>query len=475
MLVEYRIPNTEYQLIMKQLFTIFFLSGLISVSAQDTVQIYVQNQFFEQVRENHPLLQSADLLNEMALQELKIAKAGFDPKVKSDWEQKQFKEKEYYNLWQNKINLPTYYGLEVDAGYDVASGEFLNTENSLPEQGLGYLGISANLLQGLMIDERRANLKQANLGMKINENEQRLIINELLYVSGKVYWDWVFAYNQYQTLQRAYGLAEKRYDLVKQNFLIGETAGIDTLKALLQVQNRAIGLNEAENKLKNSLVKLSDFLWQNGQPNQLALNTVAPILQNSASINPTFQFNENHPELLKYDFKLTSLGIDERMKREKLKPKLKIKYNLLGQEFDLIQNGQDDGVVITQNYKAGVAFEMNPILRKERADLQLNQIKTEQANFDLINKRLTLQNKLNRYRNDFENNATQIRLTENMIQNYQALLNGEFEKFKVGESDLFIVNTRETQLIEAEIKLLKLLANQQKINLAIQWANGLLQ
>lgn len=460
---------------MKQLFTIIFLSSLTTVFAQDTVQTYLQSQFFEQVRENHPLLQSADLLNEMAQQELRIAKAGFDPKIKSDWETKQFKDKEYYNIWRNKINLPTYYGLEVDAGYDLASGEFLNPENNLPSTGLGHLGVSANLLQGLIIDERRAGLRQANLGIQINENEQQLIINELLYASGKVYWDWVFSYNEYQTLQRAYVLAERRYALVKQNFSIGETAGIDTLKALLQVQTREVELNEAENKLQNSLVKLSDFLWQNGKPNQLALNTVAPRLQTPEVITPNFQMNENHPELLKYDFKLASLNIDERMKREKLKPKLKIKYNLLGQEFDVFQNGQDDGIVIGQNYKAGVTFEMNPILRKERADLQLNQIKTEQTNFDIINKRLLIQNKLNVYQNDFENNATQIRLTQNMIQNYQALLNGEFEKFKVGESDLFIVNTRETQLIEAEIKLLKLLAMQQKIKLAIQWANGLLR
>ena len=411
----------------------------------------------------------------MGQQELRIAKANFDPKIKSDWETKQFKNKEYYNLWKNKINLPTYYGLEVDAGYDIASGEFLNPENYLPKQGLGYLGISANLLQGLIIDERRANLRQANLGLQINENEQQLIVNELLYASGKVYWDWVLAYNQNQTLQRGYQLAEQRYALIKQNFLIGETAGIDTLKALLQVQTREVELNESENKLQNSVVKLSNFLWENGQPNQLELNTIAPSLKNPEVINPIFKLNENHPELLKYDFKLASLDIDERMKREKLKPKLKIKYNLLGQEFDVFQNGQDDGIVIGQNYKAGVSFEMNPVLRKERANLQLNKIKTEQTNFDLINKRLVLQNKLNVYQNDFENNTTQIRLTRKMIQNYQALLNGEIEKFKVGESDLFLVNTRETQLLEAEIKLLKLLATQQKINLAIQWANGLLR
>ena len=176
----------------------------------------------------------------------------------------------------------------------------------------------------------------------------------------------------------------------------------------------------------------------------------------------------------KVAFKMQGLQVEERMKREKLKPKLKVKYNLLGQEFDILQNGQNDGVVIAQNYKAGVQFEMNPILRSERANLELNKIKQEQTNLELANKRLTLQNKLNAYINDYNNIQQQIILTKSMVRNYELLLAGEVEKFSVGESDLFIVNTRETQLIEAEIKLLKLLAKEQKIILSLQWANGLL-
>ena len=74
----------------------------------------------------------------------------------------------------------------------------------------------------------------------------------------------------------------------------------------------------------------------------------------------------------------------------------------------------------------------------------------------------------------WNNIQQQIILTKSMVRNYELLLAGEFEKFSVGESDLFIVNTRETQLIEAEIKLLKLLAKEQKIILSLQWANGLL-
>lgn len=441
-----------------------------SLFGQDT--ILLQTELFSTVKENHPFAKQGLLLDRTAAQNLRVAKAGFDPNINLDWKNKRFNEKQYYNIWKNQVNLPTWYGLEVTAGYDLAAGEYVNDENFLPPEGVGYLGVSVNLLQGLMIDERRTNLRLANIDINAVQVQKQLLLNDLLYNTGKVYWDWVFANNQLATFQRALDLAQQRFDIVKQNYQNGEAAGIDTLKAILQVQTREIELNDARNYVQNAAVKLSDFLWEDGQPQPLSDDFVAPKLRELEPTIPNTIFNSNHPDLRKYEFKLTSLQVEERMKREKLKPKLKIKYNLLGQEFDFIGNGQNDGVVIAQNYQAGVQFEMNPILRSERANLELNKIKQEQTNLDLTNKRLVLQNKLNAYINDYNNIKQQITVTRSMVNNYQLLLEGELRKFNVGESDLFIVNTRETQLIEAEIKLLKLLSKEQKILLALQWVNG---
>jgi outer membrane protein len=452
------------------LFISIFHAGTLSAQ-NDT---FSQAALFNSIKNNHPLINRANLFDRTATEQLKIAKAGFDPTLSSDWDNKQFKDKRYYNIWTSQVNLPTWYGLEISAGYDIASGDFLNPENSLPEQGVGYVGITANLLQGLIIDERRTNLLLANINVDALSIQKQLIINDLLYESGKAYWDWVFTNNQLTTYQRALELAQQRFEIVLQNYRNGEAAGIDTLKAILQVQTREVELNEARNETRNAAVKLADFLWENGSPKPLNIDYVAPQLRSLPSSIPNTVFNASHPELQKVAFKMQGLQVEERMKREKLKPKLKVKYNLLGQEFDILQNGQNDGVVIAQNYKAGVQFEMNPILRSERANLELNKIKQEQTNLELANKRLTLQNKLNAYINDYNNIQQQIILTQSMVRNYELLLAGEVEKFSVGESDLFIVNTRETQLIEAEIKLLKLLAKEQKIILSLQWANGLL-
>lgn len=470
--INIRLNKTKNGLIYRCGILMLFVFQMLTASGQNNT--FSQTALFNTIKENHPLIERANLLDRTAAENVKIAKAGFDPNISSDWENKQFDDKRYYNIWKNQVNLPTWYGLEVNAGYDLANGEFLNAENYLPDPGVGYLGVSANLLQGLVIDERRTNLRLANIGVNALAVQKQLIINDLLYQSGKAYWDWVFANNQLATFQRALVLAQQRFDIVKRNYQNGEAAGIDTLKAILQVQTREIELNEAANEVQNAAVKLSDFLWENGNPQTLSSDFSAPKLRELAPTIPNTIFNASHPELQKVEFKLTGLQVEERMKREKLKPKLKVKYNLLGQEFDILRNGDNNGVVLAQNYKAGVQFEMNPILRSERANLELNKIKQEQTNLELSNKRLTLQNKLNAYINDYNNIQKQITLTRSMVNNYEALLAGEIQKFSVGESDLFIVNTRETQLIEAEVKLLKLLAKEQKILLSLQWVNGIL-
>jgi hypothetical protein len=47
-------------------------------------------------------------------------------------------------------------------------------------------------------------------------------------------------------------------------------------------------------------------------------------------------------------------------------------------------------------------------------------------------------------------------MQDGMVDNYQALLNGEIMKSENGESSVFLINTRETELLDARIKLLKL-------------------
>jgi outer membrane protein TolC len=59
-----------------------------------------------------------------------------------------------------------------------------------------------------------------------------------------------------------------------------------------------------------------------------------------------------------------------------------------------------------------------------------------------------------------------------MVNNYEQLRNGEVQKFEAGESSIFLINSRETKLIEAQAKLIDLQGKYEKEKATLIWAAG---
>jgi hypothetical protein len=72
-----------------------------------------------------------------------MAARGADPKLTLI--KKQFKDTEYYSILNSSFKIPTWYGIEIKAGFDQNEGYYLNPENTVPNAGLTSLGISVPL------------------------------------------------------------------------------------------------------------------------------------------------------------------------------------------------------------------------------------------------------------------------------------------------------------------------------------------
>lgn len=436
-----------------------------------------QDAFLQQVRNNHPFAKQATLLDAEAEATLLAARGGFDPKVYGDWERKSFDGKNYFNIAEGGVKLPTWYGIEGKLGYNYSSGINLNPENKLPADGQAVLGLSLPLLQGLVMDERRAGLYQARIFQRANVAEQRQILNDLLYDAAKAYWDWSLADAWVQTYREAVRNAEVRLDGIRGSWEQGDRPAIDTLEALIQVQDRRLELNAAQLHFRNATLMLQNFNWENGQAVAVD-STIRPVplaealLANAIVLAPTDTLAAQHPAVQGYRFKLESLDVERRLKREALKPRLDVSYNLLGDGFDL---SPDNGDFFLQNYKWGVQAGFPLFLRKERGGLQLAELKIMDTEFQLTQKRQEISNKITAYQNELANLRQQIQLANEMRDNYARLLVGENEKFALGESSLFLVNSRENKLIEAQLKLAKLQAEARKAEAGLRWAAGLWQ
>ncbi len=452
---------------------------IIYLSSNLTAQkVFTLEQFIWFIKKYHPVAKQAELLKAQGKNTIRQAKGNFDPYLFSYFENKEFNEKEYFQILNTGLKIPTWYGIELKTGYDQNQGAFLNPENNLPTNGLWYGGISLSLGQGLFIDKRRAQLKQAKIYAKSTEAERRAILNDLYFEGTKQYWKWVEAYNQLKVYQESIKLAQTRFEGVKQGFLLGDNPAIDTLEAYIQVQTRQIGKNQYELLYKNSTLELSNFLWfENNTPLEIT-DSLVPIdyktISNSniaskdSIIKILNQIETSHPLIQIYDYKIQSLEIEKKLKTEMLKPKLNLHYNILNEPV----NSNYFSQLSTQNYKWGIEFSFPTFLRQQRGELKLTGLKIFDTQYSKQQKVLEIKNKVQQYFNELENLTKQITLFKNNVNNYQSLLEGEKQKFKIGESSLFLVNSREINFIDSQIKLIEYIIKYQISKAGIIWAMG---
>ncbi len=458
---------------------ILLLLLLISLNrrgqSDTTIKLSLAN-FLHLVKQNHPLAKQAYLIRKAADANALVARGSFDPKLFYEFNNKYFDSKDYYQLANGGFKIPTWFGIELKGGYEKNQGVNLNPENTTPTKGLVYSQISLPLLQGLIIDERRATLKQAKLFQELSIFEKINAINELLYKAGKTYWDWQLSFANLQVYQNAVTLSQERFDAVRKASFLGDRPAIDTVEAVIQLQDRIINLQQALMDYRTKSLLLSNYLWiENDIPIELTDKTIPEVTTEYYQNNEALYSNVNmvdgliniHPGLKIYDFKIDQLSVEKRLKQDKLKPSLNVNYNPLFKTDNLALSYQN-------NYKWGISVGFPTFLRKERGELQLTKIKIENTTYEKINKRNELMNKVKSTINELNNYRSQIDMYTMNTNNYERLWQSEKSLFSSGESSLFMINTREMSYINAQIKLNEIINKYKKAALDVEYSFGLL-
>ncbi len=158
------------------------------------------------------------------------------------------------------MKVPTWIGVEVEAGYNYTNGYYLNPENTLPKVGQAYLGIKVPLLKGLWTDERRMAIRKAKVLQQASAVEIQAALNDLLYDAAKSYWDWTKAYNILLMVEQSLEVAKQQLSMVKDAYAQGDKPAIDTLKSFMQVQEREILWRSAQLDAQNSARIVSIYL-----------------------------------------------------------------------------------------------------------------------------------------------------------------------------------------------------------------------
>jgi outer membrane protein TolC len=183
--------------------------------------------------------------------------------------------------------------------------------------------------------------------------------------------------------------------------------------------------------------------------------------------------NSSHPKLQGYQYKIDALEIERKLKFQSLLPTVNVKYNALADGYEFWKGL--NATSLENNYKFGLDVGIPLFLRQGRGDYKSAKLKIESTNLDQDLTRLAIENKVKQYYNEMVNLLQQLRLQEQALQAYQKVFEVELMKFEIGESTLFLINTRENKVLEAKQKVAETRAKFFKSLYGVQWAAGILR
>lgn len=444
---------------MKKLFYILLFFPLTVLMGQESVPKELSyNEFLGYVKKYHPLVKNAQLTLNKAQADLMMARGAFDPKIEVDYAKKQFKDKEYYSLLNSSFKIPTWYGIEIKAGFENNEGYYLNPEHTTPMDGLASLGISVPVGQGLWINKRMADLRKAKTQIRLSEAEVKLEAIAVLYDASLAYFNWKKNYEEVQLYQNYIQNAQSRYKGIQSLIEQGDKPAIDSIEAGITVKNRLLSLEDSNLKLAKARLELSNYLWlDNAVPMEIS-DALIPETQLESTIQETLKTNslltesntlENHPKINALQSKIDILNIERKLNANELLPKINLGYSYLSdanylKDFD------------RENYKVGIDFSFPLFLRKERGKLKLTKYKIQEAEYIMDVERQQLSNKIQAQKTEIQSLERQLAIIRKLAQDNKTMLDSEERLFSFGESSLFLINTRENNLVSAKLAQISL-------------------
>ncbi|AYN06418.1 TolC family protein [Flavobacterium sp. 140616W15] len=443
---------------MKPIYLVFLFIGFTLFGQEPISKEFTYNEFLGYVKKYHPLVKNANLEVSKAQANLMMARGGFDPKIEVDFSKKEFKDKEYYSILNSSFKIPTWYGIELKAGFDNSEGIYLNPENSTPNQGLTSFGINVPIGQGLFINQRMADVRKAKIQMKLSESERKLQAISILYDASIAYFNWKKNFDEMRLYEMYNNNAQIRLSGIKSLISRGDKPAIDSIEAGISLKNRQLSYEDSKLKLTKSKLELSNFLWlENNIPLEVSENLIPETalentLQETLKTNDLLQKDfslDAHPKINALQNKIDILNVEKDLKQNMLLPKINLGYSYLS-EPSYIDNYR------FQDYKFGVEFYFPLFLRKERGSLKLAKYKVQENEFALALEKVQLTNKINAQKIEITSLQKQKKLAKDLVENNITMLNSEERLFSFGESSLFLINTRENNLVSAKLAAIAL-------------------
>jgi outer membrane protein TolC len=437
----------------KYIFLFLSLFTLRSFSQNATTLSY--DVFLNNVLQNNPLAKRAENETRYGEAQFKAARGNYDPFVTGSYEQKQLNGSNYYTTINSELKQQIFTSQYFKFGYDYGTGTYINPEYNTSPNGLPYIGMEVGVLQGLLIDKRRAEVLKAREYLNYYDAEKRIQLNSLLFDASQRYFDWLFSLKQLSLNNYFMLVSKQRLIGIESLANIGERATVDTIEAAIFYQSRLLDLQSALIDNQKAVNEISSFNWQVNSPALMTNDYIASDSLDfyfnkakSALSKSLFQNVPANPILSKYSSLQKVLLVENRLKKEMIKPNLNLKYNFLSTGDAAVNPGFS-----TNNYRFGMNLSFPLFLRNPNNDYKLAKLMSQNNSLELSNKTNELNFKINALKNTLSILAEQLQNADRTARYSKQLVEAEKLKFSNGESTLFMLNTRENRWLDSEIKL----------------------
>lgn len=431
---------------------LLLISFHFRASAQDSLAVS-ETAFLRQVLKFHPSLQAEAANIAIAEEEVRSARAAFDPIWQGEYATKDFEGKGYYDYSHTSITWKLPPGIEFKAGADLNRGDFINPELNTPSNGLAFAELSVPIGDGLLRSRQQTLLQQAR---RLNERayfDLEIAQREWINYAAEAFWNWKASQEVLNLRKSISKLSNVRYLQTVQRHKGGNATAMDTLEAYNQWTKRKAEELSAEmdltfwHRLVGSMVWdrqwIDDFRSMRALPDS-TWQTTASAYRLRVRTNRSLLV---HPKLnaLRIDQEVADL--DLRLAREQVKPDIDLKARAISNPQMLSISGHSSVFGISA---------MVPILaRKERAMIRKNRIKLEQIGLKLEATERELIQKFDQYERQLELMGRLIEMSNENARNTRRLLELENKRLLFGESTLFLINRRENSYLDAELKLIE--------------------
>ncbi len=413
------------------------------------------------VEQNHPKLIGASVQRQIASAKRLEKQGAFDPVVSFGSDYLQYNstttrgKAATTNATGGGVEFLTRSGVKVGIGTRFNLGRVKSPLSSTGDSGEYFVEFKVPLLRGWRINEKTAAERQALLGEPLAEAEYEVTRLDLLLTAATAYWDWVAAKQKLVVARDLLELADFRAQAVADRVKAGDLPAIDQAEAEAEVFNRREAFTKAERNLQKSAFKLSLYLWTadgrnaySPEPEQAPDSFNAPVrFTDTQAVEGEKLALERRPELRALGLNQQITQVDLDLARNQRRPAIELSFS----------PGRDTGFgAIGNTFKGGIDFTLP--LRQRTVDGRIGaaSFKLTKLELDLRNERQKISTQVFDAVSAINTSYERYRAARQAVELNERVEAGEREKFRLGDSTLFIVNQRERATAQARLKLIEI-------------------